>query len=91
MPLGPYASPAITRKPSLVQAIAGIAPTDLSRRIPVSGSGDEVDRLAAEFNGMMGRLAEAQRRNQGFIREAAHQIRTPLTLVLGESDRKSVV
>ena len=30
----------------LGREIAGIAPTDLSRRIPVSGSGDEVDRLA---------------------------------------------
>jgi signal transduction histidine kinase len=65
--------------------IAGIAPSDLSHRIPSSGSGDEVDRLAAEFNDMMGRLGDAQRRNQGFIREAAHQIRTPLTLVLGEA------
>ncbi|MGH7656117.1 MAG: sensor histidine kinase, partial [Gemmatimonadaceae bacterium] len=31
------------------------------------------------------RLDDVQRRNRGFIREAAHQIRTPLTLVLGEA------
>lgn len=69
----------------LGQEIAGIAPSDLSRRIAVTGSGDEVDRLAVEFNSMMARLDDTQRRNRGFIREAAHQIRTPLTLVLGEA------
>ena len=69
----------------LGQAIAGVAPTDLSRRLVVAGSGDEVDRIAVEFNSLMARLDDAQRRNRGFVREAAHQIRTPLTLVLGES------
>jgi signal transduction histidine kinase len=66
-------------------AIAGIAPTDLSRRLPEDGARDEVAALAAEFNSLLERLDDAQRRNRGFIREAAHQIRTPLTLVLGEA------
>ncbi len=70
---------------ALGRDIGGIAPNDLSRRVPVSGSNDEVDRLALEFNGMMARLDDAQRRNRGFVLEAAHQIRTPLTLVLGEA------
>ena len=69
----------------LGQSIAGIAPTNLTERLAVSGSGDEVDRLAVEFNSLMSRLDDAQRQNRGFIREAAHQIRTPLTLVLGEA------
>ncbi len=66
-------------------AIAGIAPSDLSRRLPVGDAPDEVSALAAEFNALLQRLDDAQRRNRGFIREAAHQIRTPLTLVLGEA------
>lgn len=66
-------------------AIGGIAPTDLSRRLPVGPGRDEVAALAAEFNDLLQRLDEAQRTNRGFIREAAHQIRTPLTLVLGEA------
>jgi signal transduction histidine kinase len=69
----------------LATAIAGIAPTDLSRRLPVGGARDEVAALAAEFNALLQKLDDAQRRNRGFIREAAHQIRTPLTLVLGEA------
>jgi signal transduction histidine kinase len=66
-------------------AIASIAPTDLSRRLPVGDARDEVAALAAEFNTLLQKLDDAQRRNRGFIREAAHQIRTPLTLVLGEA------
>lgn len=70
---------------SLGAEIAAIAPEDLTRRLPVSDAQDEVGVLAAEFNALLQRLDDAQRRNRGFIREAAHQIRTPLTLVLGEA------
>ena len=69
----------------LSASIADIAPSDLSRRLPASDRGDEIGALAAEFNSLLARLDEAQRRNRGFVREAAHQIRTPLTLVLGEA------
>ena len=70
---------------ALGSAISEIAPTDLSRRLPVGTSSDELSLLAREFNGLLERLDEAQQRNRGFVREAAHQIRTPLTLVLGEA------
>jgi len=66
-------------------AIASIAPADLSRRLPAGDARDEVASLAGAFNDLLEKLEEAQRRNRGFIREAAHQIRTPLTLVQGEA------
>jgi two-component system heavy metal sensor histidine kinase CusS len=70
----------------LGQAIAGISPDALDQRLPVSHRPDELDRLATQFNGLLERLERAQAQNQRFIEEAAHQIRTPLTLVLGETD-----
>jgi signal transduction histidine kinase len=66
-------------------AVAAIAPTELTRRLPVTEPRDEIGALAAEFNGLLGRLSDAQSQNRRFLREAAHQIRTPLTLVLGEA------
>jgi methyl-accepting chemotaxis protein len=36
----------------------GIMAGDLTRRLPVSGSGDELDRLAEGLNEMLGRIAE---------------------------------
>ena len=73
---------------ALGESMASIAPSDLSTRLPVDSAGpasDEVAHLAGEFNALLERLDDAQRRNRGFVREAAHQIRTPLTLVLGEA------
>ena len=67
-------------------AIAAIAPSDLSRRLHLTGAGDEVAALSLEFNRLLARLDAAQQRNRQFVREAAHQIRTPLTLVLGEAE-----
>lgn len=69
----------------LAASISAIAPTDLSRRLTTSGARDEVSSLTLEFNALLDRLDDAQRRNRQFVREAAHQIRTPLTLVLGEA------
>ena len=70
---------------TLGDALAAVDPDDLSHRLPVASPPDEVSALALEFNRLLERLAAAQHRNRGFVREAAHQIRTPLTLVLGEA------
>ncbi len=70
----------------LGDAVAALSPEALSQRLPTGGSDDEIGALAREFNRLLDRLESAQERNQRFVREAAHQIRTPLTLVLGEAD-----
>jgi signal transduction histidine kinase len=46
---------------------------------------DEIDRLADRFNGLLERLAQARDRNRTFLLRAAHQLKTPLTVVRGES------
>ncbi|MEP6834895.1 MAG: HAMP domain-containing protein [Gemmatimonas sp.] len=69
----------------LTEAVSNIAPDDLSRRLAVAEPKDELGQLASEFNAMLARLSTAQMQNRKFVREAAHQIRTPLTLVLGEA------
>ena len=69
----------------LRSAIGAIVPGDLAQRVDVTHPKDEIGALAMEFNALLARLDDAQRRNRGFVREAAHQIRTPLTLVLGEA------
>jgi two-component system, OmpR family, sensor kinase len=59
---------------------------DLSRRVAVPRTGDEVADLGETFNGMLGRLEtvfEAQRR---FIADASHELRTPLTAIRGNAD-----
>jgi signal transduction histidine kinase len=71
---------------TLADTMGHIAPDALDQRVPVNQPADEVDRLAEQFNGLLARLQAAQARNRRFLRQAAHQIKTPLTLVLGEAD-----
>jgi len=70
---------------ALAERIAGLAPERLDERLPVRTPPDEIDRLASQFNDVLSRLQQAQLRNRRFVRQAAHQIRTPLTLLLGEA------
>jgi signal transduction histidine kinase len=52
---------------------------DLSLRLPVSGSGDELDRLAAGLNDMLARIAELMTGLREVSDNIAHDLRTPLT------------
>ncbi|MEM9104834.1 MAG: HAMP domain-containing sensor histidine kinase [Pseudomonadota bacterium] len=52
---------------------------DLGQRLPVSGSGDEFDRLSESLNDMIGRI---ERLNEGLRQVSdniAHDLKTPLT------------
>ncbi len=57
----------------------GIMAGDLTRRLPVSGSGDELDRLAEGLNEMLGRISELMTGLQEVSDNIAHDLRTPLT------------
>ena len=70
----------------LGDAIDAIPPDDLSARLVMPARRDEVSALAERVNTLLERVEAARLRHQRFVREAAHQIRTPLTLVLGEAE-----
>ena len=52
---------------------------DLSGRIPVAGSGDELDRLAQSLNLMLERIDELMRGMKEVSDNIAHDLKTPLT------------
>ncbi len=52
---------------------------DLSGRLPVSGSGDEFDRLAASTNQMLERIGELMNELRQVTDDVAHDLKTPLT------------
>lgn len=70
----------------LAQEVDRITPGLLDRRLPVQAPPDELDRIAEQVNRLLDRLASAQQQTRRFLGEAAHQLRTPLTLVRGESE-----
>jgi heavy metal sensor kinase len=57
---------------------------NLSDRLPIAKTGDELERLSVSLNNMIVRLEDAVRHNQRFIADASHELRTPLTLINGE-------
>lgn len=59
---------------------------DLSRRIGLAGSGDEIHTLAAEFDAMFARLEDAFRREKQFTDDASHELRTPTAVILSQSE-----
>ena len=59
---------------------------DLQKRLPLSGSRDEIYRLGEVFNGMLARLEAAFERERRFSADAAHELRTPVAAILSQSE-----
>jgi signal transduction histidine kinase len=52
---------------------------DLTGRLPVTGSGDEFDRLSGNLNQMLGKIAELNEGLKQVSDNIAHDLKTPLT------------
>jgi signal transduction histidine kinase len=55
-----------------------ISAKDLSQRLNLPSTDDEVGRLAQTFDGMLARLDDSFRRERQFTNDASHELRTPL-------------
>jgi heavy metal sensor kinase len=62
----------------MAAAAENINAQSLSQRLP-GESGDELGRLAAVFNRMLGRLENSFENQRRFTADASHELRTPLT------------
>jgi len=61
-----------------------ITASNLSRRLPVPKSNDEIGRLSETLNDMISRLESSFERIRQFTADASHELRTPLTILTGE-------
>ncbi|MEU4805525.1 ATP-binding protein [Actinosynnema sp. NPDC023587] len=60
------------------RGMAEISEHDLDRRVPVPPSRDEVSGLARTTNATLDRLERSLRRQQQFVADASHELRSPL-------------
>jgi two-component system sensor histidine kinase BaeS len=67
----------------LVEATHRLASGDYATRVP-EGSGDELNRLAKDFNQLAESLEAAERARRNFIADISHELRTPLAVLRGE-------
>ena len=70
-------------------AASSIGVANLDRRLPVRGAGDELDGVAAAFNGVVARLEQAIDDMRQFSAAMAHEIRTPLAAMRADMGCRS--
>jgi signal transduction histidine kinase len=68
----------VSRIDKVTETSRQIMAGDLSRRIPLSGSGDELDRLSEGLNAMLARIEELLAALREVSDNIAHDLKTPL-------------
>ncbi|HEV7977483.1 ATP-binding protein [Amycolatopsis sp.] len=63
---------------ALSDGVGEITANDLSRRVAVPPSGDEITQLARRMNLMLDRVEDSSVRQRRFTEDASHELRTPL-------------
>jgi signal transduction histidine kinase len=58
-----------------------LRPTRLGDRLPVTGTGDELDRVAITINALLDKVADHVDRQEHFVADAAHELRGPLAAI----------
>jgi len=65
----------------ITRAAQSITPQDLSQRLTVPQTGDELQRLGETLNKMLQRIESAVLRITQFTADASHELRTPVALI----------
>jgi signal transduction histidine kinase len=69
-----------------IKKAQSIGTKSLNLRLEVKNDYDELGQLALTFNAMLGRIEQGFYVQQQFIRNASHEMRTPLTAITAEAD-----
>ncbi len=84
--LGIFLSRTLTRPiRELTRATHAVSEGDLSQQVPVRSS-DELGELAQAFNKMSSELARSVNSRKQMTADIAHELRTPLSLILGHAE-----
>jgi two-component system sensor histidine kinase QseC len=77
---------ALARIRSVSQAADSIQPENLAARLSLTAVPLELVPLVEAFNRALDRIAEGYRMQQRFVANAAHELKTPLTILRGRID-----
>jgi two-component system heavy metal sensor histidine kinase CusS len=78
-PVGYWLAGRATRPLQSIIATTGrLRPGAMTERLPLRGTGDELDQLSGTINGFLDRLAGHLERQRDFVANSAHELRSPL-------------
>ena len=63
-----------------------IGAANLHERLAVQNNKDELGHLAQSFNSLLDRLSQSFERQQRFMADASHELRTPVAILRGEAE-----
>lgn len=70
----------------VTEAAGRISGRDLGVRVPVTANRDEIRDLAVSINHMLDRLQESFETQRRFTADASHELRTPVTAIVGHAN-----
>lgn len=78
----------ITLKPlkNMIETVCQITAGNMSLRVAVPESQDEIRELAETFNDMLLKIQQVLVSQRQFIQDVSHELRTPLTIMRGEME-----
>jgi signal transduction histidine kinase len=77
----------LRRIDAMTESASNIMEGDLSNRLPVGGSGDELDRLAQNLNAMLERIEALMQGLKEVSDNIAHDLKTPLTRLRNRAEQ----
>lgn len=81
-----YAGRALAPISRVISQVQNITGTNLNQRVDEGNKKDEIAQLAITFNQMLQRIEDAFVLQRDFVSNAAHELRTPFTILLAEID-----
>lgn len=67
----------------MTDAAATLSANNLSNRINIAGTKNELKDLAAVINGMLDRIEHSYNSQKQFVSDASHELRTPIAVIQG--------
>ncbi len=81
-----YAKQALGAITKIINRVNSIEATNLHLRLDPGKNNDELSKLAHTFNKMLDRLETSFEVQSNFINNASHELRNPLTAILGQTE-----
>src|ERR1022692_1557604 len=80
---------ALTPVDQIARKAEQITQNSLSERLPVTRTGDELERLSISLNHMIDRLENTVQNSKRFVADASHELRPPLTVLRGGLEQRT--